>query len=429
MLSRSPASYDLFVTEQRASMSLRRAAAWSLLDQVLLSAVHFGVGLAVLRLSDKADYGVYVIGWSLLLLLAGLQNAFVTTQMTLRTAGLSQPRSVQAAFLVGQFLLYAPLAATMLAVAAWCAAFFPGSRHHAVVAVVIVVAFAGVSLREFVRNGLFAAGAARQVFLIDAVYATTLALVTAACALWLPRSELGIAALLALGGASAVAAATTLRDLLPLCTWRSGRQALRDNSNNGLWAAGGVAVTHFQSQAYIYVLSLFSGPTTTAEANAARLLLMPISLALTSLQRVLYPRWIALVRAGDHAALRSLSRHTAAALTVVVILYALALDHASRWLIAGVLGPEYGASGAYLFMFSALVWSEAMRTLAALRLQANARFKDITVANALTVAPVLIVAAALMRYLGPHTAAWAQIAGDIALALLLLRAARTESRR
>ena len=229
-------------------MSLRRAAAWSLLDQVLLSALHFGVGLAVLRLSDKSDYGAYVIGWSVLMLLTGLQNAFITTQMTLRTTGLpeGQRRSLQASFLAGQFLLYAPLALAVLLSAALCAWVFPGLQKPAAMAAAVVVSFAGISLREFARSSEFAAGNAKHVLLIDAVYAAVLAFLTLACALWMPAPHLGLAALLALGAASLIAA---LPSVIPHWPWRAGYQTLRANSHNALWSAGGVAVTHFQSQA------------------------------------------------------------------------------------------------------------------------------------------------------------------------------------
>lgn len=408
-------------------MNLRRAAILSLIDQIVLSAVHFAAGLAVLRAGTKESYGTYVVGSALVLLLCGLQNAFINTQMTLRGAGrpIEERRALHSAFLTAQYLLYTPLALLMLGGSVIAATCKPELRGLATSAAAITLAFAGVGLREFVRTSLFMAPNIKRVLLLDLLYATVLALLTAVAIRYLSHSPLlPIVAILSLGCASLLSASCFARPLLarrPSHPIQAGHAVLLDSFKDGLWAAGGVAVTHLQAQAHVYVLSLFAGVAVTAEANAGRLLLTPISLAMSSLQRVLYPHWVGLVRSTNHTALTKLARAVFAIITLGIAGYALLLILPSDWLIDRLLGSEYRASGAYVALFAGLAWSEGVRTIISVQLQAHSRFKEITLANATTVIPVLIAAAVTVRFLGPQMVIWTQIAGDLLLALIMWR--------
>src|ERR1700742_4681500 len=135
-------------------MNVRHAALWSLADQVLLSAIHFALGLLVLRSSSKEGYGTYVLCWAVLLLLAGLFNALINTQMTVRAAGLpdEEQQRTCASFLVSQGFLYG----TLLVVALVAAGVFSliGWSDVAVTIAVVALAFGGWALREFVRSAL-----------------------------------------------------------------------------------------------------------------------------------------------------------------------------------------------------------------------------------------------------------------------------------
>jgi O-antigen/teichoic acid export membrane protein len=408
-------------------MSLGRAALWSLLDQLLLSALHFAVGLAVLRLTNKSAYGGYVLCWSILLLLGGLQNAFVNAQMTVRAAGLpdDEQRSIVSAYFAAQCVLYVPIALAVLCAAAIAAVALPDSTGFVTLAATISVAFPGIALREFARSSLLLRLDARRVFFIDAMYALTLACIVATSALVLPAHWLGVIAILGLGCASLLAALPAISRLVTL---RGARQLaaveLRKAARNGTWAAAGVIVTHIQSQSYVYLLGALAGLAVTAEASAARLFLMPVSIAFTSIQRTLYPHWVTLARSADRTQLSRMSRAVFLAISVLVAAYAAILVFVSEPLIATVLGAKYRASSTYIGLFAFLTWAEATRSLVSLQLQAHTRFREITIANVITATVVVATGVFAVRTFGPSASVLVQAAGDVLLAGLLLYALR-----
>src|SRR5829696_8643711 len=55
-----------------------RAGAWGLADQALISAANFVTMVALARTFVPADFGAFVLTYTALLLLNGLQTAFVT---------------------------------------------------------------------------------------------------------------------------------------------------------------------------------------------------------------------------------------------------------------------------------------------------------------------------------------------------------------
>lgn len=241
-------------------MNLRNAALWSLFDQILLSATHFALGLLVLRFTTKEGYGTYVLCWSALLLLGGLFNAFVNAQMTVRAAGLpdGERQRACAVFFVGQSVLYGAL--LVIALAAATAFAVAGATSLAAIVSVVAIAFGGCALREFVRSTLLLRMDTRSVFTVDSAYAGALAVLVIGSALLLPTRWLPPAAVMAMRLASAAAvwrSARSIRARAPALrlAWNEFRTTL----NGGSWAAGGVVVTHIQSQSYVYLLGALAG--------------------------------------------------------------------------------------------------------------------------------------------------------------------------
>lgn len=404
-------------------MSLKRAAAWSLLDQCMLSAAHFAVGLGVLRLAPKSHYGAYVLAWSVLMLLAGLHNALVNAQLTVRAAGLpaQQRQKLVQSFLITQICTYVPAAIVALGGLAVLGQWQPEWRDTMHLSMAVVIAFCGLSLREFVRAVLMLTLDARRVFFVDFVYTSVLGLLVVIGVIAVERESLSLLTVIALGVASLAAALPKLLSLLrDRVSVRTALSEFRVSGSNGAWASGGVVVTHLQSQSSIYLLGIFAGITATAEANAARQFMMPVVLALTSLQRTLYPHWVALTRADDTAGIRRTALRFFFAASVGIALYATVLILSSDTLISVVLGPQYQASAAYLGFFALLTWAESSRSLVSLQMQAQSRFRAITLTNACTAVLVIATTAALLRYVAPVWSVLVQALGEVLLALLLL---------
>jgi O-antigen/teichoic acid export membrane protein len=405
-------------------MSLKRAASWSLLDQCMLSGVHFAVSLTVLRLAPKSHYGVYVLSWSVLMLLSGLHNAWVNAQLTVRAAGLpdDQRHRIVQSYLVAQLCIYIPVAILVLAV---FAALWPWEplRQTLQAGTAVVIAFCGLAMREFVRAVSMLTLNAKRVLLVDLIYVLALVVIVAASAFALQPQWLAFTTLVALGIAGLISALPLLISLARnRVSVRAALAEFRVSGKHGAWASGGVVVTHLQSQSSIYLLGLFAGIAITAEASAARQFMMPVTLALTSLQRTLYPHWVTLTRADDTAGIRRVALGFFVAVTVVVAIYGTLLVLCSDTLIDFVLGAEYHASAAYLGAFALLTWAESARSLVSLQMQALSRFRAITLANTFTAVFVITTTALLLRFVAPIWSVVIQALGEILLALLLLGA-------
>lgn len=405
-------------------MSLKRAAWWSLLDQILLSGIHFAVGLTVLRLVPKSHYGVYVLSWSVLMLLAGLHNAWINSQVTVRAAGLpdDQRHRIVQSYLVTQLCIYIPVAIVTLAGLSALSLWQP-LAPIALAGISVVIAFCGLAMREFVRTVLMLTLDARRVLFVDLTYLLVLIAIVAVNAVALQPEWLAFTTVVALGIASLIAALPMLISLARnSVSIRAALAEFQVSGKHGAWASGGVVITHLQSQSSIYLLGLFAGIAVTAEASAARQFMMPVTLALTSLQRTLYPHWVALTRAADTAGIRRTAFRFFVATTVVVVGYGTFLVLCADTLIGFVLGPEYHASAAYLGVFALLTWAESARSLASLQMQALSRFRAITIANAFTAVLVIAATVVLLQFLSPIWSVIVQAFGEILLALLLVGA-------
>jgi len=403
-------------------MSLKRAASWSLLDQVMLSGVHFAVGLTVLRLAPKSDYGVYVLSWSVLMLLSGVHNAWVNSQLTVRAAGLpdDQRHRIVQSYLVAQLCIYIPAAIVVLA---GLGALWPWQplRHTVLAAISVVLGFCGLAMREFVRAVLMLTLDAKRVLFVDLIYVSTLIAIVAASAFLADPTSLAFIAVVAMGIGSLLSAVPMMislgRDRVSV---QSALAEFRVSGTHGAWASGGVLITHLQSQSSIYLLGLFAGIAVTAEASAARQFMMPVMLGLNSLQRTLYPHWVALTRAADTSGIRRMALRFFALATISIGSYGIFLVLCSETLIGFVLGSDYHASAAYLGTFALLTWAESSRSLVSLQMQALSRFRAITIANTFTAVLVIGTTAVLLQFLAPLWSVIVQALGEILLALLLL---------
>src|SRR5262249_10112584 len=161
-------------------------------------------------------------------------------------------------------------------------------------------------------------------------------------------------------------------------------------------------------------------------ASAARLLLMPASLAFTSVQRVVYPQWVVLARQNLAAQLTGGALRMLGATTAGVVAYAIAITLAASFVIPPLMGSAYATSVGYVALFAWLVWCEAVRSIVSMQLQAHSRFRIITLCNAVTA--VIVVAAAMfaIHRFDARAAIAVQGAGDVLLAILLAVALRRD---
>lgn len=402
--------------------SVRKDIVISFVDQVLLSAANFAIGVFLIKNTSKEDYGVYVFAYAIILFIIGVQNALITNQMTVMA-----PRKESAerdafcsALMVGQYLMAIPLG--MLSVfLLWLFVdygFIAGTDSN--MSLAVVVATQGILLREFFRVFFFLKVKSRVVLLIDVIHIAIIFL-----GLFVARSivpeHLNVAAIMAFGFSSLISgvlaaywSGISLRSRLAETV-----VTLRDAWTNGKWALGGVVVTWFDNQSCVYLLTFLSGPAATADVNAARLFLMPVALLNTSVFRVLMPKW-AHYRSENQVQHISSSARKALILIVASIgVYLITLLSIKDVAIGFLLTKEYSKLNTLIVLWGCLFLAQAFRSNYSALLQVFERFRAITLLNMASATVVILSSIYLIGKLGADGSIVGMILGEIILSKLL----------
>jgi len=409
------------------TVSLRRGLAISFVDQSLLSLGNFLVGIYLIANTGKEQYGMYAVACAAVLFIVGMQNALVTTQMTVLAPrdGRGERERFCAALATGQFVILLPALAAGSAVTAWAGSAGFLGHDVAVLSMAVFAALPGIVLREFFRGYYFRLEKPRAVLAADCLYLALLGAALATAAI-LHRGGLHVGAILAAGAASLCAGLEMLgrSGMKPFFRGREIFAALSLSWREGKWATAGVAVTWLQDQSYLYLLAALAGSVDAAEASAARLFLAPAALLNAGFGRVLLPRWAAMRAAGRMQGIRPMARRVLAWMIGLIAAYAVAIQGALPYADSFPRLREYGDLPALVTLWSMLFVAQASRSCSSWRLQAEGRFAPITRANGVSAVVTLVSGSALIGPLGAHGGIGALLIGEILLALLLRRACR-----
>ncbi|MGB8337965.1 MAG: hypothetical protein WCE43_03730 [Burkholderiales bacterium] len=400
---------------------MRTSVVISVLDQAWLSGANLLLGVFLIKHSTKEAYGSYVLGYAIILFLVSVQNALVTTQMSVLAPGrsVSEQGRFCSALAVGQFAIFIPV--ILLIAMVGVVLNLRGAENGAGLAFAIAVSTLGVILREFFRSYFFLRLRPAVVMGLDVVFVLLL-FSGLWVAVWMKLSSITLAALVIMGVVSLLVGflsvfiarnelSVKIADILP---------ALRESWRYGRWALAGVTVTWLQDQSYIYLLSAMVSTAETAEASAARLFLAPLTLLNVGFYRVLLPRWAYMSHENKHKEIAGMARRIKWPLVWMVVAYVAALLLLKDWLIPLLLTGDYTQTGALIVLWGAMFALQAVRTNYSLLLQVYKRFRDITLANTATAIGVLILGAALIRAYGVIGSMVTLIIGEASLTILLV---------
>jgi O-antigen/teichoic acid export membrane protein len=345
-------------------------------DQALLSAANFMGAVLMLRRVSDADYGLYVLITSALLLVTGMQDALISCPMQVIAAKRQSPERLDMSvdLLRRQYVLCLPLVPVVLLV--FTAVYWQG--HSYVSAVGILTA--GIALliiaREHLRQMLLLYNKPGLLLTADAVYVVVfLGGIYAAT-----RSRLPVhLAILGVGTAALLSTLTSLKLFRRAVGWgKPGYQgALREVWLLGKWGLAGCVLTWLHSQGLFYLLAALEGASIVAGVAAVRLLLMPVNLLLAGTGQLLLPMasgWQE--RNGTHDVV---SRMTViGALIFAAALCYFSLTWALRtWVVANVLHRQVGSLDPLLLMWGAAFVVATLRTFGMVVLQVQERFASL----------------------------------------------------
>jgi O-antigen/teichoic acid export membrane protein len=178
----------------------------SLGDQAVASITNFATGVIIARASSKEQFGLYMLGFTLILLVTDLQTSLIATPYMVYAPRL---KGKAHALYAGSTLLHQLTFSFLTMIGLVCAAFAAragvGPRGLEPVLWALAAVVALIMLREFVRRMCFAGLQLKTAFLFDTCIGVAqvggllmlahFGLLSAATAYWLIGSVCGIAAL------------------------------------------------------------------------------------------------------------------------------------------------------------------------------------------------------------------------------------------
>lgn len=358
---------------------LLRLFSTALIDQAILSAGSFIGGLLLIRYTDDAQYGSYVLIISAVLLLTSLQNAFIGTPLVLRMPKLAPEQ--QAAMIGGlyreqrRWLLGAAVLAAIVAVGLYSIGVINLGGLMPVGG--FLVAALATLRREYFRVVLLAYQRPGAVLRADVMYIVVM-LPLIAVASFTPVAATAAAVGMAI--AALLGARLSFSALLREQPWRpdAWRGVLREIAPLGAWAAAGGVIYWTFSQGYTYLMAGVLDVASVAAVAATRLLMMPINLLSTGIRQLLVPmasRW--LHRLGPRVvAYRVLL--FAIGLAMMALVYFLLLWIFRDWIFSSLLKKQFRQQDALLLAWSGIFLLTVVRDQLIYLLVVRERFKALT---------------------------------------------------
>jgi O-antigen/teichoic acid export membrane protein len=328
---------------------LLRMSFWGLADQTLISIANFGTIIILARALSSSEFGAFVLAYTALLFLNGIQTALVTQPHNVLGQNRQEGDYIRytSSTALGQVVFSAILSVVAL-VSALAAAKF--ASHAAAILLALAPVIIAWQLQEFVRRVLYTEGRLVTAFAVDLVsyggqVGALLGLVS--------FTEIDAAsALYAAGAASAVGAAFgawKIRHSLRRCAdWA----ALKENWIFGKWLAAALAASWLAGQLYIYLTAAMRGATSAGVLRAAQICLGPLNTFLLFLFTILPIRYARTrLRAGD-AGLHHALLLTYAATAPLVLIYCLAVAIFASPILRLLYGTSYSGYGSVVVLFS-----------------------------------------------------------------------------
>jgi O-antigen/teichoic acid export membrane protein len=411
---------------------LVRPGALSVADQAVISATNFAVGVTLARLTPAVNYGAYALAIGVMLILASVQAAIVTTPLTILGAarvGDDQRRWVSA-LLAGQVVLGAALAA-VLAVAALAVGRAWGDRTLAGALAALAGALFFVQVQEFCRRVLFLRPTVGRVLVNDVVYCGLQ--VAGVAALWSLDRRTGAAGawlsaanvLHVTAGAALVATALGLyqvRELLGRQSLAAAAALLREAWQMGRYNLGAHAGSIVLLYGNRFVAAVFGGTVSVAMLEAPRLLVAPLHVFSISAGSVTSPRAAVEYARGGRKALFRFLLPVAALWAAGHFAYVLMIALAPGFWLRLFYGDKFEGAATILVLWCLCYATASLRVLPGTALRVT-RHYAVLMWSSLAAGCVMVAAAVVLcMYLGVEGAVLGRLIGDLALLGFLIAA-------
>jgi len=390
----------------------------AVLDQGLYSISNFAAAVMISRFCGVAQYGAYVLGFSVLVICQMIGRSLVSVPMTIRYASLDPRlrRSYLGNAMAQQVTISSILAAAVLAAAAIAWLFQPGGALPGVLAAVSVVVAVWLML-DFLRTACMVRLAVRASVALSAAANTTM------LAALLMAGHLGVlsapsAYLLMAGSAAGPSLWVILRhrreaQLAPSMLWPH----LQDNWSLGKWTLAATVVNNLGIRMLPWLVLAWYADWEVALLGVQMTVAGLVNPAVTGMAVYLTPRL------GTSAASKGLARAAQEAkrlyrvAAVMALAYVAFMAACGDSLVGVFFTRTYAGHGLSVLLLAAAVGLEAMYVPMRSLLRVMSRTKDEFWASLASLISTGVVAPILIPPLGVPGAAIAYASGRLALVL------------
>lgn len=394
---------------------LLRHSLASLVDQALLSGLNFALGLVLIRLATKESYGLYSQMYVAGIFASTVLESLITGPLTTIAPGKTESQRAHLIACLHRFQWQlSALLAILFGIASIAVGHYAGVPESlpALGLAFAVYVFAN-ALREYQRSLNFIEGLPRRVLRIDLAYALAVA---AGVALLMATGHFTVPGiLLVLGLANAVGfwRNAGARPVAAPPSVQEQRAAIADMWRRGRWALPGALVAWATNYSYLYLAAASLGVAASAELNASRLLLMPISLSVMAWSRIARPMASRLFSARDWKRLDRLAWVSVAGIEIVTVLYVSLLWLALPWLEAHVLGAKYQGVEPMVLAWGIYFAINAARSIGSSLLTSNDQYRLLLTSGVACLVVMLVCAALFIPLYGAWGAILALIVVEV----------------
>lgn len=398
----------------------------AVIDQAMLSIANFGVVLVLIRYTEMAQYGTYVLVQVSIALLVSAQGAWLAGPLSVLAPKRDAAQRDQMLAVVnhGHRLWSRRLLPLALLVPPGGWALGLWDAHMAALAASSVL-LAGAGLRrELGRAHLLIQSRPRQVLTGDAIY---LAVMIVGVALAITLSDTPIPWAVLAQAAGALAGSGHLFRALGLpepAADAPAREVWKDMRPLGTWGTVGATVYWVQSQAFNYLLAIRMSAASVGHVNSVRLLMMPVFLLATGVSSQLLP--VAAAWLHEHGLRRLLRRlmFLAAGLLVLDLAYIAVLWLARDLITVDLMAKQIPGRDVLILLWASHAILGMLHTVFQAALLALERFKVMAYLNAIAAVSSLLVMWFAVQAVGAPGAVIGTAAGEgvYLLGILLLLA-------
>jgi len=404
-------------------MKLNKVKAFiGVFDQGLISLSNLLIGLVLINYVSKSDYGAYVLANAIILLILGLSNGLINTQMSVNFAGKADVKKYCQSML-GSLVLVILVFSLLISAVAY-ALYFLSFIETSTAKIIYAIALSSISvlMHEFFRRYYLLSSDTASVLIIDIIYLVFM-FMGVMLLNYFSVQEMYIKVIYVYGISTLIAALFALyrTRLYFIQSYKVIKRVIVESWLHGKWAIGGVVVTWLQSQSYIILLALLVAAEGVADANASRLFLSPIALVIMSLAKIYMPRMALMKQDIGVTGILKYTNNITFFLSLMIIVYGCCMYFVSPYIIDKLMGDEYGDLSFYVLIWVGVFFVQAFRVNYSIVLQVIKEFRLITINIFISAIVVLFVSVLMISIYGVSGSIFSLLIGEALLVILFYR--------